>query len=243
MANYSYIYQNGRRDFMKIAFLGDSITEGIPGVSYVDIISKNNNEFTVVNLGKGGDTVSSLYRRIQNNDDLVGFDVFVLFIGINDVFGKLTWQYKLLKALRRQQAARDIHQFKKGYQKLLSELTKYNKRIIVVPPLLLGEQVNNVWNKEVNQLVEIIKDTIKHTEIEYIDVRKAFIEELKGKQISDYMPMKLLKVVKDVLQLENSDMVDQRSESRGLHVTVDGVHINSKGAKILSDMISAELKK
>ena len=48
---------------MKVLFLGDSITEGVPGVSYVELIKKETT-YECINRGKGGDTVSSLYRRV-----------------------------------------------------------------------------------------------------------------------------------------------------------------------------------
>lgn len=226
---------------MKIAFLGDSITEGVPGISYVDIIQNNSTGFEVVNLGKGGDTVSSLLRRLKKVKDLNTVDIFVLFIGINDVYGTLTWQYKFLKMLKNQTAARDNICFRKEYIKLLSILEEFNKKVIVIPPLLIGEEIGNMWNLEVVALVEIIKELIDKTNFDYLDVREVFINELKNKKVSKYLPLRVRDVVKDVVQLKSQEMVDQRSKERGLYLTLDGVHINSKGAKILADMITTKL--
>ena len=54
---------------MRITFLGDGITEGVPGVSYV----------------------------------------IVLFVGVNDVFGKLSFLYKIVKTLMRQRWTKGIN--------------------------------------------------------------------------------------------------------------------------------------
>ena len=133
---------------MKILFLGDSITEGVPGVPYVPMIQNSFTDCNLVNRGIGGDTVSSLLRRVIKMDDLSSFDHIVLFIGVNDVFGKLTKAYKILKTLRKQGWAKDISMFKNQYNELITYIMKENSNIIVIPPLLIGEDFNNKWNME-----------------------------------------------------------------------------------------------
>jgi len=229
---------------MKIAFLGDSITEGIPGVSYVDIIRNSNENFAVSNRGKGGDTVTSLLKRVKNMNDLKSFDVFVLFVGINDIYGKLTFTYKILKAMKNQKAVKDYMQFENKYTELLNYLSAFNKKIIVIPPLLLGEDLSTQWNDQVFELVKIVKGlaTVNQNSV-FLNVRKVFVEELNDKEVSNYLPLRIIELGKDVTQLKNSDSVDKKSMERGLYLTLDGVHINSKGAKILSRMILEELNR
>lgn len=229
---------------MKIAFLGDSITEGIPGVSFVDYVSKNNGSFDAVNLGKGGDTVASLLKRVRKMDDLDSFDVFVLFVGINDVYGKLTPTYKILKALKGQKAARNYLNFEKQYKELINYLIEYRKKIIVIPPLLLGEDFNTQWNYQVFELVSIVKSlTSEISNIVFVDARAKFVDELSTKDGSTYLPLSIRELYKDVTTLKSAELVDKKSSERGLHLTLDGVHINSKGATILSNMIIKELNK
>jgi hypothetical protein len=45
---------------MRIAFFGDSLTSGVPGSSYVAILRERSPDDTLVNNGKGNDTVVSL---------------------------------------------------------------------------------------------------------------------------------------------------------------------------------------
>ena len=49
---------------MKIALMGDSLTEGRPGVSFHTILEDRFPNITFVNLGKPGETVKSLYTRL-----------------------------------------------------------------------------------------------------------------------------------------------------------------------------------
>jgi len=229
---------------MKIVFLGDSITEGVPGVSYVDIIRNATEDFEIVNRGKGGDTVESLLKRVYHMSDLNSFDVFVLFVGINDIFGTLTWQYKFLKALKKQTATKSIVQFEASYSAILNYLSSFNKKIIVVPPLLLGEEVNSNWNQQVAELVSVIEKVVmENKDARFLDIRKVFIDVLKNRDISSYMPLSILELGKDVTRLKTAQSVDQKSKERGLHVTLDGVHINSEGANIIASNIVKELHK
>ncbi len=223
---------------MKILFLGDSITEGIPGVSYVSIMQDSNSDYDLVNRGVGGDTVSSLLRRVKKMNDLSSFDQIVLFVGVNDVFGKLTNTYKILKTLTKQRWAKDTSIFKKQYEDLIAHIMKKNKNIIIIPPLLIGEDISNKWNIELYTLIKIVNDISRNNNLTYLDLYSEFKGYLNDKQISNYLPMKITELLKDVKGLTTPSLVDQKSNERGLHLTLDGVHINSKGAKIISKAIS-----
>jgi len=66
--------------YMKIAFLGDSITEGVPGVSYVEILKRHFNEDRVINSGTGCYTIFSLFNRIIKIDDFSDYNSVLLFV-------------------------------------------------------------------------------------------------------------------------------------------------------------------
>ena len=223
---------------MKILFLGDSITEGIPGVSYISMIQNYNNTYDLINRGVGGDTVSSLLKRVKKMNDLSSFDHIVLFIGVNDVFGKLTKTYKILKTLTKQRWAKDALVFENQYNDLISLIIKENKNVIIVPPLLLGEDINNKWNTELQSLRNIIINISSKNKLKYLDVYSNFTDYLNDKIISNFLPMKLTKVYEDVQKLTSPILVDEKSKTRGLHLTLDGVHINSSGATLISNAIS-----
>lgn len=229
---------------MKIAFFGDSITEGVLGVSYIDIMKKSLPDAELVNYGVGGDTVSSLKKRIQKIENLRSFDVFVLFVGVNDVLGKINFQHRVMKVIKNQRPARNAVTFKAAYRKLIQHLLKYNKKIIIIPPLLLGEDVRNNWNQLVEEYAKIVEEQAKFfTSIKFIDMRNMYVEQLKGKKISSYLPLKLTSIKKDLDTLKIDSIIDSKSKERGLHLTLDGVHINSIGANILARELVFELQR
>ncbi|MGX5599058.1 TetR family transcriptional regulator C-terminal domain-containing protein [Bacillus cereus] len=50
---------------MQIGLIGDSLTEGRSGVSFVNILKRKYPSITFLNLGKPGETVKSLHTRLS----------------------------------------------------------------------------------------------------------------------------------------------------------------------------------
>lgn len=229
---------------MKIAFIGDSITEGVPGVSYVDKLKALFPSDELVNLGKGGDTVKSIFKRIKSINNLESYDTIVLFVGINDLYSKLTTTYKILKVLTKQTWTKDLDGFMEVYNNIIEYLLTKTSNIIIIPPLLMGENLENKWNQTLNLYVYAIKQIVKDNHsIKYLNVRTQFIDYLQGKNISDYLPYKINRLLKDVKELTKDEDVDLTSLGRGLHLMLDGVHINSKGAEIIVENVQTALLK
>lgn len=229
---------------MKILFLGDSITEARPGVSFVNMVQSEFDEYTCVNRGKGGDTVSSIFRRMKKMNDLSDFDKIVLFVGINDTYGKLSTKYKFTKILSRQKWAKNDLVFIMTYKNLLEYLYSKVKDVIVIPPLVMGEDLSNKWNKEVTDRESKIEVLTRHfDEMTYLDIHNKFYDYLGRKEVVEYLPLSLREVANDVVTLKTNKDVDNKSKERGLHLTLDGCHINSKGASIIAKEIIKTLKK
>src|SRR4051812_34743749 len=114
---------------MKIALIGDSLTEGRPGVSFATILKEKFPMDSFVNLGKPGETVKSLYNRLTKaglDDD---FDVAFLWIGTNDVYSKL------LK-VQAQPVVEGLEEFKEVYQQVVDIVISSSKKVVAVSPAL-----------------------------------------------------------------------------------------------------------
>lgn len=233
---------------MKIAFYGDSLTEGIAGASYLAYLQELGSEHELINYGRGGDTVISLYQRIvrQKLDQRV--DLSFLFVGVNDIFVHLSWNYPLLKAIFKQPWVKGVAEFTAYYQKTLDLLTAKASHVFTTSPLIIGEDVSNEWNKRLETLCEAIRETSADYEnVDYIDLRADFISALNGHQngyqISPYLPKSATRIGLDTLLLRRNEQIDHKAATRGLHVTLDGVHLNSKGAKLVAENFSKAIRR
>jgi lysophospholipase L1-like esterase len=230
---------------MKIACIGDSLTQGIPGVSYFAILRERLPQHQWVNLGKGNDTVVSLYRRLARLPfDDAPFDLAFLWVGVNDVSKESSWWFRLANALRRQPRSQSLAEFRAYYQETLDILIRHARRVIAVAPLLKGEDVDSEWNRQIDILACTIAELTTHYgAVAYLDPRPAFYAKLADRRTSDYLQESPLRIALDILTLWSDAQVDEKAAQRGLHFTLDGVHLNSAGAEMIADMFSKAIVK
>jgi len=231
------------KEKMRIAFFGDSLTEGTIGASYFNILEKKLAGHTLLNYGKNGDPVVGLYNRMTKLDIDETFDIAFVWIGTNDIFVNIKWHYPLMKKLIFQPWAHDNKEFGIYYKKILDMLKNRAGKIFAVSPLFLGEDVDNKWNKQLDELSVVIeKSSNIYENVEYIDLRSIFINKLSSRIISNYLPTSNTGTFFDYFTLKNDEEIDKKASERGLHFTIDGAHLNSHGAKIAADVFYKKLK-
>jgi len=222
---------------MRIAFVGDSLTEGIPGSSFYAVLRKRLAGHTLVNLGKGNDTVISLYRRLTRLRFGDPFDITFLWIGVNDVVGGSPWSFQVVNALLRKPHATSRDEFRAYYQATLDLLCRHARRVIAVSPLLKGEDLSNPWNHDLAALSRLVEELAsRHERTGYLDLRAAFVRGLAGQPVSGYLPTSVIRVALDALTLRSDEQIDRQAAERGLHLTLDGIHLNSVGAGMVAKM-------
>jgi lysophospholipase L1-like esterase len=228
----------------QISFWGDSLTKGRPGASFFEVLKSRLLEYELLNYGKGGDTVISLYRRIKEMHLNSTCDIAFLWVGTNDVFEKISWSHTILKALTKQPRAKNPEEFERYYRLLLDNLCQQANRVITVPLLFMGEDINNQWNQEMEELSRIIEQVSdSYNNVEYLDLRKIVLPKLEGKTISSYLPKSVGRIALDTLSLKHNEQIDRMSTERGLFYTLDGVHLNSVGAELVAEAFLETIKK
>ena len=231
------------KDVLRIAFLGDSLTEGFVGASFFEILRHKLPQHELFNYGKGGDTVISLYRRLQKTDMGSPLDLGFLWIGVNDVFVKTRWSFTLVKRLRGQPRAKSLMQFQEYYRSLLRLLLDNISHVFTLPPLLIGEDLTNAWNRELTVLTKIIHDlSASFPNVEFIDLREFFFPLLASKNISPYVPKGVFRVILDALLVKTPKEMEKRASERGLHFTIDGVHLNTAGAEKVAEVFVHKIR-
>jgi lysophospholipase L1-like esterase len=228
---------------LKIAFIGDSLTEGVVGASYFDMLQDKLPQHRLFNYGKGGDTVISLYRRLHKIDLVSPLDLGFLWIGANDIFVKTTWFSPIKKQLRRQPWAKSHTQFQDRYQALLDFLQDKITHIYTVPPLLIGEDTDNPWNKELTILSKIIQDlSDSYPNVEFVDLRVPFISLLALKTTSPYVPKDFFRLIWDAIFGNVPENWEKKASEKGLHFTMDGVHLNRAGAERVAEIFLEKIQ-
>jgi lysophospholipase L1-like esterase len=219
---------------MKIACYGDSLTEGLPGVAYVELLRKALPEHTILNCGKGGATVRSLHHHLVAQKSLEPVDLAFVWIGVNDTFVHVSWHYPFIKKLFGEFWATNSEEFARDYRLLLELLLPYAQNIVTVSPLLVGEDMHNRWNRQLDEYSYLIQAiSAEYTHVEYCDLRPKATAHLASVPISGYIGRSVVRIILDALLLREASQIDRKATERGLVLTLDGVHLNSRGAMLV----------
>lgn len=222
---------------MKIALIGDSLTEGRPGVSFFNILKEKFPNITFDNLGKPGESVKSLYTRLLKTKLDIDYDISFLWIGVNDVYSKLL-------SVQAQPVAKDHNEFKDYYEKILDLVLVSSKKVVAVTPALVGENTNNAPNHEIKELNVLIQSITRNQEnVSFLDIQSVFFSDLAKVNSSDYISTKVMRVMVDVFFYKKPSRIDRLSKERGLHLTLDGIHLNSTGAQIVAEIYASEINR
>jgi lysophospholipase L1-like esterase len=224
---------------VRIAFYGDSLTEGIPGVSYFKILRRRFPQHTLLNYGQGDDTAFSLRRRIERHHLATPVDLAFVWVGTNDVPFKVSAIVSAAKRLRGKPWARTPDEFRTHYQDLLDLVSTSATKLIVVSPSIVGEQAANPFNRHLDGLARITYEvSTRYPNAVYLDLRAQFLSRIDAQMPSDYLPRRIIRTLVDAAVSSSDAWVDRLATQRGLCITVDGVHLNSRGALLAADEYS-----
>jgi lysophospholipase L1-like esterase len=125
---------------VKIAFLGDSLTQGWPGAAFFPLLERRLPQHLLLNRGRAGDTVADLRARLQY-EGLEPVDAAFIWVGANDaVIGAWdasasgsgwSWDERLAR-------------LRGDYEELLEWTAARAPRLVLVQPIIL-EAEGSLW--------------------------------------------------------------------------------------------------
>ena len=227
-------------------FAGDSLTEGDYGESYVERVGKalyraqGSLKGEGVNAGRSGDTVASLLSRIDRPLRRYQPSWVILAVGGSDVWHRwlsshsagwwIVSQYRRLKY--GQVPATDLDEFAAAYRALVDKARQVGANVMACTVSPLGERLSSPVNRQVARLNGVIKHVAAELEVPVADIWQAFVEELTIQpKRSGYVPGEWLFVWSQRRRMEKVQP-DEYAARRRLHLTFDGIHLNSRGADL-----------
>ncbi len=228
---------------MRIGFLGDSLTEGHPGVSYVDILREQFPADELVNLGRGGDSVIGTHEIVASPDGLGPFDLAFVWTGVNDILAHVSWASPIRRRLMGEPWANSRGEFVTHYRALLELLSENAMHIVAVAPLFIGEDLSSLWNRELEVVAHEIESLCASFDrVEFLNLRPYMPAVASGECASPFLEKRGLGTVWEVLALRDAADVDRVAAERGLCYTVDGVHLNSRGAEAVAGAFAERIR-
>ncbi|HVX51771.1 MAG TPA: GDSL-type esterase/lipase family protein, partial [Chitinophagaceae bacterium] len=123
--------------------------------------------YTCTGSGIGGNKVYDLYLRMDSDVIELSPAIVVLFIGINDVWHRLT-----------KGTGTDADKFDKFYRAIVYRLQAAGIKVVLCTPPAIGEKTDftNPQDEELDMICGIIRGIAKERDLLLVDLRKALLD-------------------------------------------------------------------
>ena len=231
-----------------IIFAGDSITHGQVGENYVRMISErlDSQKYDVVNAGVNTNLAWNLLQRL---DEIIECDpeIITILIGTNDANAAQSEEDAkfYVKSMKLPQMP-DQAWYRESLQKIVSilkERTRAKIGLISIPPI--GEDPSESGYKTSSDYCTTIQEVASSSGVVYFPLHEKMIEYLSNHPGNPAYDIKWLKIEMFIACFKRYILRrdwDSIGESRGFQLHIDYLHLNTKAASMLTDMIENFIK-
>lgn len=158
----------------KVLFFGDSITQAgaNPGgyIRLIDtLIQKEglSNNYELIGAGVSGNKIYDLYLRLETDVLQKSPDIVVLYIGVNDVWHKMTGG-----------TGTDYDKFGKFYEAVVKKIQAGGSKVILCTPAAIGERTDhsNQQDGDLNLYCNWIRKFAATNSLALVDLRAGLID-------------------------------------------------------------------
>jgi lysophospholipase L1-like esterase len=218
---------------------GDSLTEGVIGASYVDILrAQLPAAIRVINAGINGDTTINLLRRFER--DVVPYhpDLVVILVGLNDLTTAYGWPSNraYYRFIKRVPIALTPILFARAYQCLIAELRRNTQAQLALCTLTtVGERLDNPFQTYIDAYSTAIRVLAEREQLHLIDLRTAFRAAL-AEDPRDGPPYYIWTPLLDAAAIRlRGRSYAELGARRGYRLLCDGAHLAEAGAALVAE--------
>jgi lysophospholipase L1-like esterase len=246
-STYLKTAQGKRKKGPVILFAGDSHIQGNIGVGFYHLLKMKyqDSNLELINAGVNGDFAWNLLQR-ADEIILCKPDVVFILIGTNDALVNLSISHVGIAQRRKHLPQRStLDWFQVIYRQLVHRLRdETSARIVLLTLPTIGE---NVGSKELQASAEYsstIEDISTELEVSLLHIHNSMMRYLEKH------PSRPTSEPKDAIRAMAVSMVrhfvfrkswDSIADDTGQALHVDHIHLNSRGAQIVSDAIDSYL--
>ncbi|MBC8053184.1 MAG: hypothetical protein H7Y13_08970 [Sphingobacteriaceae bacterium] len=234
---------------MKVLFVGDSITRGTQGVDWIKLIEKDQPYWTLENSGVNGETLTRISERLKKLIlEQPDYHAVVFQSITNDILLPLFKHrgFWFRQAYNYQVKTGNIPSSPNKFEDLLRQTIEFvqthsNTQIILPTIGCINENLLAETNARLFSYNSILKKAAKEMNCILADVSDAFQAELSSIKTEDYCADIFSNTAFLDLINCNLGLADNLSKKRKLHLTIDGIHLNSKGARIFKEKLETAI--
>ena len=222
-----------------IACIGDSLTHGNIGQSWVDYLREEFPNYVFLNEGINGNTAWQVLKRLdpilQCKPDLI-----ILMIGTNDALGSFDKDSGLrYKKNNNLPEAPSLDKYKEQLSELIDKIAIQSKvAICTLPPI--GENMDSEVNNHVNEFNDYIELVATQKNISLLTVSDALWSDINSRTYSlkfEYNP-KAIPLLRRIFggifhHYLFKKSWDDIAKAKGQWILFDQIHLNERGAEIV----------
>jgi lysophospholipase L1-like esterase len=220
---------------MHIVCLGDSLTWGEYGGSYVDEFARLLPQHIITNAGIGGDTVVNLLRRVDEDVIQQQPDAVLVMVGGNDAISHLfpatRPYYSQTKKIHNGYI--ELDQFSATYRELLTHLQlAHILTWVVLPPV--------EYDPSLHKMITAYNDAARMVASSFNVATLDLLAALAPSTLRERPPLDM-KSIQLIGQRGRDHWQDYEAERvrGGYTFTFDGLHPTPKGAQKIAQLIAA----
>ena len=226
---------------------GDSLTEGVIGASYVDMLrARLPAAIRVINAGINGDTTINLLRRFKR--DVVPYrpNLVVILVGLNDLTTAYGWPsnrayYRFIKHVP---IALTPILFARAYRCLIAEVRRNTSAQLALCTLTtVGELLDDPFQAYIDTYSTVVRALAEREQLPLIDLRSAFRAAL-AEDPRDGPPYHIWTPLLDTAAIRlRGRSYAELGARRGYRLLCDGAHLAEAGAALVAETMLPYVQK
>lgn len=232
-----------------VACLGSSTTASKGTYKWIAELESRpqNSRFRFVNFGVGGDLSFNTVRRLERVINLQP-DRVVILIGTNDIVASVFPNFRLFTRVWKRLLERPTQELFEENLELITHRLQHetSARIALSSLAPVGEDPhsNNAVQSRLNDLLAayngVIRDVALGNGTDYIPFYESFQDQLERSQTAKpFTRFSFPSFYRDYLfrEMIQRRSFDEISRVNGWEFHIDGIHLNARGGKILTDVV------
>ena len=230
-----------------VACVGASIVRGSVSFNFVNLLRDRLEPkgFEFVNAGVNGDLACNVLKRIDPIIDLKP-DFVVILVGTNDVIATTSRSSGIFYKLTKRPPKRPTLDFyRESLDAIVSNLQQRTSAKIALSSLpILGEDLSSEPNQKIAKYNNVIREIAEKYGVTYLPVNELQVQLLRSIQTKPGRAFEGLRLGTRAILRHSllGQSFDEISEKNGLLLTIECIHMNTRGGTMIADHIETFLQ-
>lgn len=225
----------------KIVCVGDSITRAQVSVDYVADLRRRIPTATVINAGVNGDLAYNVLQRldavVEEQPDLV-----TVLIGTNDANATMSERnLRMFTEMKQLPVRPTLEWYRENLTAIVTRLDAETlARVAVLSPPVLGEDPDSEPVARSTAYAQVAREVARTAGVTYLPLHEHQLDHLRSADRHPRITYRDGRSIQSRAAIQHFILrrsFDAIARSRGLELTTDLIHQNSRGAGMIADLI------